>query len=109
MICQSIYLTLLLLLTIVSTDDPAIETIDITNFIVFPQIVKQKIPPKTINKLVFESVTESVQDINFELSAYLYVHEGALSGDEIYNLSNYGGYSSRCKVYKTDLKLKQLK
>lgn len=109
MICRSLLLPLLLLLTIATSEDPAIESIDITNHIVFPQIVKQKIPPKTINKLVFESVTESVQDINFELSAYLYVHEGALPGDEIYNISNYGGYSSRCKVYKTDLKLKQLK
>ncbi len=37
------------------------------------------------------------------------MREGALSGDDAYDLSNYKGFSSECRIYKTDLKLRQYK
>lgn len=64
-------------------------------------------PGKNFKKLIHENFVQSVNEVNFELASYLYVHDGALWGDDAYNISNYGGFSSECRIYKTDLKMRQ--
>lgn len=60
-----------------------------------------------MKKLIYENFVQSIDQVNFELSSYLYVHEGVLDGDDVYNLSKYGGFSSGCRIYKTDLRVRQ--
>lgn len=90
-----------------STISVNISQIKISQNMGKPKIVSEKIPQTEAKKLIHENYVQSIDEVNFELSAYLYVRSGALLGEQAYNTSNYGGFSSHCRIYKTDLKIKQ--
>lgn len=84
-----------------------ITNIKINSSIFEPRVFEDKVPVKYVKKLVNETFVENIYEVDFELSSYLYVHDGPLWGDDVYNTSKYGGFSSSCRIYKTDLIVRQ--
>ena len=92
MILRNVPILLLLIVATLSADNIDYEEIKVTNYILQPQVVREKVPHKSFSKLVYESFSTLNYEVNFELSSSLYMREGALSGEDAYSPEKYGGF-----------------